>query len=160
MAAELIGIREPAFSHIGPYAGSADESNELPPDPSPSVAMRLELRQRLERLWPEVLLLSARHRGALLLSARAPATRAAVCLMVDLGIASFREVAAALEITVEELAELWNRLPLEDSEIAATSPRLGAPVGDQPAFDRPRTPRAPGKFHNKRREPLIMRVEA
>ena len=42
--------------------------------------------------------------------------------MVDLGVATFREVAAALEIGPEELAELWNRLPLEDLEIAA---RLG-----------------------------------
>ena len=42
--------------------------------------------------------------------------------MVDLGVASFREVAAALEMTPQELAEVWNRLPLEDREIAA---RLG-----------------------------------
>jgi len=115
MAADFIGIREPS-----PYVGD-DEAPELPPDPAPSVAMRLELRQRLERLWQEVLLLSARHRGALLLSARAP-NGAALVLVVDLGIASFREVAAALEITVEELAELWNRLPIEDTEIAS---RLG-----------------------------------
>jgi hypothetical protein len=37
-------------------------------------------------------------------------------------VASFREVAGALETTPPDLAELWNRLPLEDLEIAA---RLG-----------------------------------
>jgi hypothetical protein len=42
--------------------------------------------------------------------------------VVDLGVASFREVAEALETTPEELAGLWNRLPLEDLEIAT---RLG-----------------------------------
>jgi hypothetical protein len=123
MCADFIGIREPSLvshSRASPYGGDEDLP-ELPPDPAPSVAMRLELRQRLERLWQEVLLLTPRHRGALLLSARAP-NGAALGLVVDLGIASFREVAAALEITVEELAELWNRLPVEDSEIAG---RLG-----------------------------------
>jgi hypothetical protein len=123
MAADLIGIREPSLiSHSTASAyGSEEDPPELPQDPAPSVAMRLELRQRLERLWQEVLLLSARHRGALLLSARAP-SGSAVGLVVDLGIASFREVAAALDMTAQELSELWNRLPLEDTEIAG---RLG-----------------------------------
>jgi len=119
MAASLIGIKEPSW--ISPSASGEEEAPVLPPDPAPSTAMRLELRERLENLWREVLLLSPRHRNALLLSARAP-NGGALGLVVDLGIASFREVAAALEITMEELAELWNRLPLEDNEIAA---RLG-----------------------------------
>jgi hypothetical protein len=83
--------------------------------------MRLELRERLENLWRDVLRMSARHRNALLLSARA-SSGAALTLVVDLGVASFREVAGALEITTEELSELWNRLPLDDNEIAG---RLG-----------------------------------
>jgi len=119
VAADLLGTREPSW--ISPSAGGEEEAEELPADPEPSVAMRMELRERLEYMWREVLHLPARHRSALLLSARAP-SGAAVGLVVDLGIASFREVAGTLEMTVEELAELWNRLPLEDSEIAA---RLG-----------------------------------
>jgi hypothetical protein len=75
----------------------------------------------LELLWREVLGQTVRHRNALLLSARGP-SGAAVWLVVDLGVASFREVAGALETSPEELAELWNRLPLDDREIAA---RLG-----------------------------------
>lgn len=119
MAAGLIGIQEPAW--ISPSAAGEDQAPALPPDPAPSASMRLELRERLENLWREVLLMSPRHRSALLLSARAP-NGSALSLAVDLGIASFREVAGALEVTMEELAELWNRLPLEDNEIAA---RLG-----------------------------------
>ena len=69
----------------------------------------------------EVLLLPTRHRQALLLSSRAP-DGAALWLAVDLGIASFAEVAGALEISPQALSELWNRLPLEDLEIAT---RLG-----------------------------------
>ena len=119
LVAEITGSREPSW--VTPSANCEEEIPGLPPDPAPSAAMRLELRQRVERLWTEVLLLSARHRNALLLSARAP-SGAAVWLVVDLGVASFREVAGALETTPQELAELWNRLPLEDLEIAA---RLG-----------------------------------
>ena len=119
MAAELTQIREPNW--ISPSDWGEEEAPELPAYPEPSAAMRLELRQRLESLWREILLLPARHRSALLLSARVP-SGAAAGLLVDLGLASFREVAGALEMTVEELAELWNRLPLEDSEIAV---RLG-----------------------------------
>jgi DNA-directed RNA polymerase specialized sigma24 family protein len=110
------GLREPSW--ISPAAYREEETPGMPPDPAPSAAARLELRQRLERLWPEIVGLAARHRSALLLSARGP-SGAAVWLLVDLGVASFGEVARVLEMTPEELAELWNRLPLEDLEIAA-----------------------------------------
>jgi hypothetical protein len=39
-----------------------------------------------------------------------------------LGVASMRQIAAALEMPAEELAGLWGRMPLSDLEIAA---RLG-----------------------------------
>jgi hypothetical protein len=81
----------------------------------------MELRERVELLWSEVLLLSLRHRVALLLSARA-SSGAAIWLVVDLGVASFREVAASLDMTMEQLSELWNRVPLDDKEIGL---RLG-----------------------------------
>jgi len=118
IAADLSGLREPSYTSATP---AEDEAPELPADPAPSPAMRLELRERLAALWREVLLLSPRHRSALLLSARAT-SGAALWLVVELGVASFREVAAALETTPEDLSELWNRLPLADNEIAE---RLG-----------------------------------
>ena len=43
-------------------------------------------------------------------------------LIEDLGIATFQELAGMLGMAKEELAELWNRLPLDDNEIGA---RLG-----------------------------------
>lgn len=119
LVAGIVGIEEPSW--VSAQAGGEEEIPGLPADPAPTAAMRLELRQRLERLWPEILRLPARHRSALLLGARGSAG-AAVGLVVDLGVATFREVAGALEMSPEELAELWNRLPLEDLEIAA---RLG-----------------------------------
>ncbi len=118
MAAELLGIREPSFSSSEHADG---ETRVFPTDPAMSAPLRIELRQRLESLWREVLLLPPQHRTALLLNARA-STGAAVCLIVDLGVATFREVATSLAMTVDELAELWNRLPVDDNEIGA---RLG-----------------------------------
>ena len=120
LVAEMVGgLQEPSW--ISPSAYREEEVPGMPPDPAPSAAARLELRQRLERLWPQILDLTVRHRNALLLSARGP-SGAAAWLLVDLGVASFREMAEALETTPETLAGLWNRLPLEDLEIAA---RLG-----------------------------------
>jgi DNA-directed RNA polymerase specialized sigma24 family protein len=119
IAADLTGIQEPSFA--SPSTGGEEDAPEFPADPAPSAAARLELRQQLEGLWSEVLLLSPRHRNALLLSARA-SSGAALWLLADLGIASFRAIAAALETTVDDLAALWNLLPLADTEIAA---RLG-----------------------------------
>jgi hypothetical protein len=40
-------------------------------------------------------------------------------LLPATGIASIRQIAAALEIAVETFAGLWKRLPLEDREIAS-----------------------------------------
>jgi len=119
LVADLTGIEEPSW--VQAVFGDEEDNAGLPADPAPSAALRLEVRQRLERLWPEVLLLPTRHRQALLLSSRAP-DGAALWLAVDLGIASFAEVAGALEISPQALSELWNRLPLEDLEIAT---RLG-----------------------------------
>jgi DNA-directed RNA polymerase specialized sigma24 family protein len=118
LVAEIAGLCEPSW--VSPSEGAEDIPG-MPADPAPSAAIRLELRQRLSRLWPEILLLPVRNRCALLLSARDP-SGAALWLLVDLGVASFREAAGALEMAPEELAGLWNRLPLDDHEIAG---RLG-----------------------------------
>ena len=115
ITADCIGIQEPTW--VPSVTDSCEHGPQLPADPALSVALRLELRERVESLWPEVLLLPARQRVALLLSART-SNGAAAGLLVDLGVASFREVAAALEMKPEELCELWNRLPLADREIA------------------------------------------
>jgi hypothetical protein len=61
-------------------------------------------------------------RTVLLLNLRGPDGRDVVGLLPATGVASLRDMAQALEMTVEELAELWNDLPLEDRRIAL---RLG-----------------------------------
>jgi hypothetical protein len=72
------------------------------------------LRLLLQRLWTQILTLPLHQRKALLLNFPGLDIRR----LPGLKIARFDEIAAALEKTPDEMAALWNRLPLEDTEIA------------------------------------------
>lgn len=80
---------------------------------------QLQNRNFLERLWEEILELKPMHRAALLLNLREEESGNAIALLVMLGIATVDDVAEALEMTTEQLAELWNNLPLDDRAIAS-----------------------------------------
>jgi hypothetical protein len=58
------------------------------------------------------------QRAALLLNLRDRQGRGCLALFPALGIATFRQMAEALEMSAEKLAELCNGLPLEDAKIA------------------------------------------
>jgi hypothetical protein len=77
----------------------------------------MEMGGWVKQLWSEIGELPDRQRAALLLNLRS-AQGTAIELIEDLGIATFRELADVLGMTKDELAQLWNRLPLEDNEIA------------------------------------------
>jgi len=79
---------------------------------------RLESRSFLETLWREVTSLGPQHRIAVLLNLREREGGNAAALFVLLGIATFEEIAGALEMSVGELAEIWSSLPLDDRTIA------------------------------------------
>jgi hypothetical protein len=90
-------------------------------DPTVRFAHSAELKDRLAWLWKEVCELPAMQRVALLLnlgSGRGGNAWATMCTLADLGVATFAAVAAGLEMTQAELAAIWNRVPLEDKEIA------------------------------------------
>jgi DNA-directed RNA polymerase specialized sigma24 family protein len=88
------------------------------PDPAPDVALAFERRTYLARLWEEIRQLPPRQAAALLLNLRDGQGRNAAVLLPLTGVASLREMAAALELPPERLAELWGRLPLEDAALA------------------------------------------
>ena len=102
--------------------GVVDEVQDLEsmadrlPGESPSEAAS-ETRRWMGRLWQEIQYLPERQRMALLLNLRTPGG-AAIGLFQDLGIATFPDLAAALQVTPAELAEIWDRLPLNDKEIS------------------------------------------
>ncbi|HXA20565.1 MAG TPA: hypothetical protein VN380_26535 [Thermoanaerobaculia bacterium] len=79
---------------------------------------RLESRRFLETLWREVAALGPLHRAAVLLNLRERDGGNAAALFIFLGIATFEEIAGALQMRVGELAEIWNALPLDDRTIA------------------------------------------
>jgi RNA polymerase sigma factor (sigma-70 family) len=81
-------------------------------------AWRIEKRMFLQRLWEELEQLPRNQRAALLLNLKESSGFGCITLFPATGVASLRQLAAALEMTAESLAELWNELPLEDSKIA------------------------------------------
>ncbi len=114
IVAAIWGIEDapPAPEQAAHEIGSSD------PDPGE----RLDLSRWMAALWAEIRELPAAQRMALLLNLRTSGGAPAVSLLPVTGVAGMREIAAALEMAVEELAALWNRLPLEDLAIAE---RLG-----------------------------------
>lgn len=73
-----------------------------------------ENRRYAVEMWKEIQDLPPRQRFALLVNLK----NDAMDLLLLTGVTSFRQIAAVLELRFEQLASLWNRLPLEDAEIA------------------------------------------
>lgn len=88
----------------------------------PSVETKLAQRGSLKRLWSEIAGLPRAQRISLLLNLRDERGEAALTLLPMTGVASLAQIANAVEMPVQELARLWNGLPLDDLRIAA---RLG-----------------------------------
>jgi DNA-directed RNA polymerase specialized sigma24 family protein len=84
----------------------------------PDPAWQVEKRIFLQRLWEEVRQLPPNQRAALLLNLKDAEGRGCIALFPATGIATLRQLAETLEISVEKFAELWNQLPLEDARIA------------------------------------------
>ncbi len=92
---------------------------EALPERGANPSLDVERRLRLERLWIEICQLPQAQRAALLLNMRdSCGSGGGVDLFPVTGVASFGEMARALKMSREELAVLWNELPLDDSAIA------------------------------------------
>jgi RNA polymerase sigma factor (sigma-70 family) len=115
VVASLLGIREQPIESLSDdenavaYRATASE-----PDP----AWHVEKRIFLQRLWEEVQELPLNQRAALLLNLKDAEGRGCIALFPATGIASLRELAQALEVSLDKFAEVWNELPLEDAKIA------------------------------------------
>jgi len=89
-----------------------------PATPDPDPAWRIEKKMFLQRLWDELTQLPVNQRAALLLNLKDASGFGCITLFPAIGIATIRQLAAALELSAERLAELWNELPIEDARIA------------------------------------------
>lgn len=87
-------------------------------DARPDAFTENERRDYLQRLWNEIADLPTRQRAAVLLNLRDEAGRGVIDLWLVVGVATVAKIAAVLEMKVEQFAELWNDLPLEDNHIA------------------------------------------
>ena len=112
--AAIQGISEqPVESFAEDEDGSFD-----PAAPDPDPAWRIEKKMFLQRLWEELTQLPVNQRAALLLNLKDASGFGCITLFPAIGIATIRQLATALELSAERLAELWNELPIEDARIA------------------------------------------
>ena len=110
------GIEDhPAEPVDGNTSISLDE--QLRADVNPAAI--IERRQSLELLWREICQLPRRQRVALLLNLRNPHGINVITLLPATGVATFEQIAQALEIPVAEFEQLWAKLPLDDLQLAA-----------------------------------------
>jgi hypothetical protein len=109
------------FAHAWGMADgeSSLEAAEQTAQEEPSQDQLMDDRRALTQLWDEIRGLPVGQRTALLLNLRDAAGGSALGYLPATGVASIRQIAAVLEIAVEEFAALWNRLPLDDKEIAS-----------------------------------------
>ena len=114
----LVGFLADARGIKDEFTEQIDEGIEDHPDTRANVTIEVEQRLYLERVWTEIAQLPVKQRRALLLNLTDRFGNGLIALLPGVGIASFREVAATLEMTVDQLAELWGELPLNDAAIA------------------------------------------
>jgi hypothetical protein len=86
---------------------------------SGNIDSTIQNRSWLKQLWDEVRALPPRQRAALLLNLRDDQGGSALLWLPITGVAAIRDIAVALELPVEEMARIWNSLPLDDLQIAA-----------------------------------------
>ncbi len=114
LIAELWGIDDtPARSTETEGGGRLDELASQDADPDTVMAQR----QLLGRLWREICLLPRRQRQALLLNLRNPQGINVITLLPATEVATFEQLARALEMSEEELERVWVALPMDDLSI-------------------------------------------
>lgn len=112
---KLLNIRDQPVESIAEDEESiAFQAVSTEPDP----AWQVEKRTFLQRLWEELQQLPRNQRVALLLNLKSADGCGCIALFPAMGIANLRQLAQALEMSIEGFAEIWNDLPLEDSKIA------------------------------------------
>lgn len=116
VVARFWGIEDrPAESLDAPEHGLPDQTVDVVSDPETAV----EQRQLLQLLWREICELPRRHRVALLLNLKNPRGLNVIMLLPVTGVATFEQIAQALEITPSEFEQMWADLPLDDLRIAS-----------------------------------------
>jgi len=109
--ADYIGSASGGFARAEEFEAAANV-------PASNLSDQMEQRAWLAHLWTEIVELPRNQRAALLLNLRDHVGDSALRLLPAMGIATIRQIAAALEMRPEALAELWRQLPVDDRRIA------------------------------------------
>jgi DNA-directed RNA polymerase specialized sigma24 family protein len=110
----LAGLLRIEDRPVIPLDPKDDSGQPDPPAEQPDLAWQTEKKIFLERAWEEICELPTKQRVALLLNLQ----REYHGLFLARGIATFSQMAEALEVSPEKLPEMWSELPLEDAKIA------------------------------------------
>ncbi len=119
LVADICGLQDRAAS-IDDNDTSPVPVAESLPDKCANIELDFERRTYLRKLWEEICQLPEKQRAALLLNLKDAQGSCGIALFPLTGIADFQQIAMALSLSTEELSQLWNDLPLDDSTIAAS----------------------------------------
>lgn len=111
----LLGISDQPVESL---TEDEDEVALVPDTAEPDPAWKIEKKMFLQRLWEELQQLPRNQRAALLLNLKESSGFSSITLFPAMGIASGRQLAAALEMSDGSFADVWNDLPIEDTKIA------------------------------------------
>lgn len=120
--AALQGIKDQIAAETPRERDGEDETEEVVPglaDPGETVDVTLDRKLYLERLWSEICQLPLNQRAALILNLKDAHGHSMVEMLPLTGIASIRQISAALGIEAQDFSEIWNRLPMDDLQIAS-----------------------------------------
>ena len=110
VSAALLGVKERT-------AEDPDVLTEVV-DQQRSILQELEQQAYIRTLWSEIVELPVKQRQALLFSLRDRAGGSLLPLIPATGVAPLKEIAEVLEMSLQQILELWNSLPLEDAILA------------------------------------------
>lgn len=113
--AKTYGVEDHALSSLD---GSNAPLSERLASPQATPAEVIEYREHLELLWKEICQLPRRQRVALLCNLKNERGINVITLFPATGLASFEQIANALEIPLLEFETLWGKLPLDDLSLA------------------------------------------
>ena len=115
IVAKLQGIEDHPMTSVETISNT---SSEPVPSQQTDSAMLIEYHQLLEQLWGEIRQLPRRQRVALLCNLKNQQGINVITLFPAAGVATFEQIAEALELPVEEFESLWRKLPLDDLNLA------------------------------------------
>lgn len=118
LVADVCGIKDRAIA-VDTGEEAPVNLSELLPDTRTDIELEFEQRAYLKQLWLQICELPERQRRALLLNLKDAQGGCGIALFPLTETATFRQLAQALLISVEELSELWGELPLDDLRVAA-----------------------------------------